>query len=287
MDALKLEAFILVAEEESFSAAADRAATAQSTISSRIKELESSLGQQLFIRTSRQVRLSPAGEAALPAAREAVAALSAIREVVDQVAGIRRGRVSLGIVSGAEIPGLGDVVSGFADDYPGIDLVLVSGASADLEKAVAEGTLDIALVVRTVATELHWDGLLRDSLVAIGDIAAKENRITVTALEGERLIVLDAGAGTRTTLEMAARRAGAQLRIAAQVSMPGMAEDLHLRGMGTLIVPSSLAQGRGSRLVDHEGDGLWVDVGLITHPEVRTPAGELLRARLAAELWRE
>lgn len=284
MDASKLEAFIMVAEEESFSAAADRAGTAQSTISARIKELEAVLGQRLFVRTSRQVRLSPAGEAALPAARTALAASEAMRQVVDDVAGIRRGRVHLGVVAGAEVPGLGGVLAGFAHEYPGIELVVTSTSSAKLERAVSDGSLDIALVVRSGATRLRWAGLLHDSLIVIGGpVPTRADQVPVPALQGERLVVLDAGAGTRSALEAAARRAGVRLSIAAQVSTPGMAEDLHLRGMGPLVIPSSLAPDRGATIVDESGDELFVDVGLITHSEIRTPATELLMTRLIEE----
>lgn len=286
MDSLKLEALVLVAEEESFSAAADRAGTAQSTISSRIKQLEAALGQRLFLRAGRQVRLTPAGEAALPAARTALAALESIRQVVDDVAGIRRGRVRLGIVTGAEVPQLGGVLAGFAQEYPGIELVVTSESSADLEQAVSDGTMDIALVVRafegrTESTGLRWEGLLHDALTIIGGhVAAPGGQTPLSALRGERLVVLDAGAGARSALEEAARRAGVRLSIAAEVSTPAMAEDLHLRGMGLLIIPSSFAPGRGARLVDEDGAELFVDVGLVTHPEIRTPATDLLLNRL-------
>ncbi|HCS59846.1 MAG TPA: hypothetical protein DIW46_00390 [Microbacterium sp.] len=287
MDALKLEAFLLVAEEESFSAAADRARTAQSTISSRVKELESALGQPLFVRSSRQVRLSPAGEAAVPAARRALAALDTVRQVVDEVAGVRRGRVRLGVVTGAEAPELGRVLADFSAEYPGIELIIVSGSGADLEEAVGDGSLDIALVVRSSATALMWEGLLHDSLSAISSSAESETAasgpISISVLERERLIVLDAGAGARGALEAAARRAGIRLSIAAQVSTPGMAEELHQRGMGMLIVPESLSSGRGARIVDLDHAELAVDVGLVAHPGVRSPAVELLLARLISD----
>lgn len=290
MDASKLAAFLLVAEEESFSAAADRARTAQSTISSRVKELEGALGQQLFVRSSRQVRLTSAGEAALPAARRALAAMDTVRQVVDEVAGVRRGRVRLGIVTGAEAPELGRVLAGFSDEYSGIELVITSRSSADLEAAVEAGSLDVALVVRSGATALSWEGLLHDSLAVVSNAAAAEagepDRIPIAALEGERLIVLDAGAGARGTLEAAARRAGIRLSIAAQVSTPGLAEDLHERGMGMLVVPASLSRGRGARIVDPDHAELAVDVGLVAHPEVRSPAVNLLMTRLIGDLTR-
>lgn len=292
MDAAKLEAFILVAEEASFSAAADRAGTAQSTISSRIKELEAAVGQRLFVRTSRNVRLSPAGEAALPAARTAVTALESVRQAVDEVAGIRRGRVRLGVVTGADVPGLATILADFSDEFPGIELVIVSASSIDLEAAVSSGTLDIALVVRFGPTDLQWEELLSDPLTVIGGPGAQPRTgsrspdapVTVAALQSERLIVLDAGAGARTALEAAAQRSGVRLTITAQVSTPTMAEELHARGLGLLVVPSTLTADDGRRIVDEDGAELHVDVGLATHPDVRTPAAELLLTRLVDEL---
>lgn len=294
MDTTKLEAFILVAEEASFSAAADRAGAAQSTISSRIKELEAAVGQQLFVRTSRHVRLSPAGEAALPAARTAVNALESVRQAVDEVAGIRRGRVRLGIVTGASVPGLVEILADFSDEYPGIELVIVSASSDDLEAAVRSGELDIALVVRFGPTDLRWEGLLSDPLTVISghggygerptDAVPHGEHLTVSALQGERLIVLDAGAGARTALEAAAQDSGVRLTVMAQVATPAMAEDLHARGMGLLVVPRTLAAGGGRLLVDEHGARLHVDVGLVMHPEVRTPAAELLLTRLVEQL---
>jgi DNA-binding transcriptional LysR family regulator len=281
MDILKLEAFVAVAEEESFGGAAARIGVAQSTVSSRIKELESHLGQRLFTRTSRQVRLSPAGEAALPRARAALAALDGVRQAVDDVAGIRRGRVRLGLVSGADIPELGEILAAFATEFPGIELVITSASSFDLEQAVSDGTLDIAVVVRTGRTPLRWKELLRDPLTVVGLTAAAAT-VPVTDLRVRPLVVLDAGAGSRAALESAARRAGVHLEIAVQVSTPGMAWDLHSRGMGLLVVPRSLAPDGGTVVVDSEGAETAVRVGLISHPDVRTPATELLLERLAA-----
>ncbi|WP_106399840.1 LysR family transcriptional regulator [Actinocorallia populi] len=283
MDTLKLEAFVAVAEEESFGIAAARLRVAQSTVSSRIKELESFLGQRLFARTSRQVRLSPAGEAALPKARAALAALDGVRQAVDDVAGIRRGRVRLGLVAGADILELGEVLAAFAAEFPGVELVVTSASSSDLEQAVSAGTLDIAIVVRTGQTPLRWRELMRDPLTVVGLPPATAS-VPITDLRTRPLVVLDAGAGSRNALESAARRAGVHLEIAVQVSTPGMAWDLYSRGMGLLVVPRSLAPDGGSVVLDAEGTETSVRVGLISHPDVRTPATELLLERLAARM---
>lgn len=282
MDNLKLEAFVAVAEEESFSAAADRIHVAQSTISARIKELESQLGQRLFARTSRQVRLSPAGAAALPAARTALAALASVHQVVDDIAGIRRGRVRLGLVTGADLPGLGATLAAFATEFPDVELLVVSGSTADLEQAVSDGTLDVAVVVRTGATRLRWREMLCDPLIVLG-LPAATDTVSITSLNTETLILLDAGAGARAALDSAARQAGVRLNIAVQVSTPRLAQDLYALGMGRLIIPSSFAPDEGRVLVDSEGAQISVRVGLISHPEMRTPVTELLLERLATD----
>lgn len=282
MDKSKLEAFILVAEEESFSAAADRVGTAQSTISSRIKELETVLGHSLFLRSTRRVSLSPAGVAALPAARTALSSLDAVREVIDDMAGIRRGRIRLGVIAGATVPGLGRILADFANEFPGIDLVITSQASDALERAIADGSLDIALVVRFGTASLRWERLLHDSLIVVDDSPRQAGMpaTPLSSLHETRLIILDGGVGVRQVLEAEARRVGISLSIVAQVATPAIAEDLHARGLGRLIVPNSFAQDRGAPLVDEHGIELNVDVGLVIRPDLHAPAADLLVTRL-------
>lgn len=283
IDNAKLEAFVAVAEEASFNAAADRVHAAQSTISARVKELETQLGQRLFIRSSRRVRLSPAGEAALPAARTALTALAGLQQAVDDVAGIRRGQVRLGLVTGADIPELGAALAAFSAEHPGIELIVSSASTSTLERSVADSELDIALVVRAHDTHLRWDELLRDPLTVVG-LPPGSGATPITALRDQPLIVLDAGAGARDALESCAERAGTRLNIAFQVSIPAMAQDLHDRGMGLLVVPRSFAPRHGSVIITDTGEETSILVGLVTHPEIRTPATELLLGRIREAL---
>lgn len=280
MDRLKLEAFVAVAEEASFHAAADQMRVAQSTISSRIKELESHLGQQLFVRTSRQVRLSPSGLAALPAARTALAALASVHQVVDDVAGIRRGTLRLGLVTGADVPEFAESLAAFATEFPGIELSVVSAETSELERAVSAGELDLAIVVRVGPTPLRWTELMRDQLVIVG----RHGTVSLAELADEPLIVLDAGAGVRPALESAARHAGTRVSIAFQVSTPAIAIDLHLRGLGLLCIPRSIAPGEGAALVDSQDAAIDVFVGLVSNPGMRTPATELFMEQISAHM---
>lgn len=283
IDQVKLEAFVAVADEESFSGAADQARVAQSTISSRIKQLEAHFGQPLFIRSSRQVHLSAAGAAALPAARAALKALAAVSEVVDDLVGIRRGRVRVGLVSGAEVPELASTLAAFAANHPGIELAITAASTEALDRAVAEGSVDIALVVRAGPSPLPWRELLRDPLTVVGLPGAPE-RAPLNALADQPLIVLDAGAGARRALEAAARRTAVHLTVSADVSSPGLAHGLHRHGMGLLVVPQSLAPADGTVLVEASGAEIGIRVGLTSQPGALTPAAALLLDHLASTI---
>ncbi|XVV15569.1 LysR family transcriptional regulator [Actinoplanes sp. CA-131856] len=79
VDLRHLSTFVAVAEEGSFSAAATRLRTAQSAVSRTIRDLERSLGKQLFDRSTHHVALTQAGHATLDSARAALAAADTVR----------------------------------------------------------------------------------------------------------------------------------------------------------------------------------------------------------------
>src|SRR3954470_10252384 len=87
LDTRLLRAFVAVAQELSFTRAAERLFIAQQALSSQVQQLETRLGVKLFERTTRRVALTPAGERLLPSAREALAALDA---GIGELAALRR-----------------------------------------------------------------------------------------------------------------------------------------------------------------------------------------------------
>ena len=103
MELRQLEYFLAVAEEANFTRAAERVHISQSGVSAQVKTLEAELGAELFDRSGRTARLTPAGAAVLPLAREALDAAGAIREAVDDVNGLIRGHLTAGMVTGCEV----------------------------------------------------------------------------------------------------------------------------------------------------------------------------------------
>src|SRR4051812_34747187 len=98
MELRHLETFVAVAEERSFSRAADRLHVVQSAVSTTIRNLEREWGVSLFHRTTHRVELSDAGGALLDEARAALAAAADVATAVEEVRGGLRGTLRVGIM---------------------------------------------------------------------------------------------------------------------------------------------------------------------------------------------
>src|ERR1035437_5789009 len=98
MELRQLEYFVAVAEEASLTSADARLHVAQPGVSAQIRQLERELGQELLDRSARTVRPPEAGAAVLVSAREALGAASGARLAVDELSGLIRGHVAVGMV---------------------------------------------------------------------------------------------------------------------------------------------------------------------------------------------
>src|SRR3954452_23518234 len=99
MELRQLEYFVAVVEEAGFTRAAERVHISQSGVSAQIRQLEHTLGATLIDRSGRRASLTAAGAAALEHARAALASVTAVRKAVDDVKGLIRGRLVVGMVT--------------------------------------------------------------------------------------------------------------------------------------------------------------------------------------------
>src|SRR5689334_15018462 len=146
MELHQLEYLVAVAEEASFTRAAARVHVAQPGVSAQVRRLESELGQRLLDRSGRTIRLTEAGAAVLPFARAALDAVAKARLVVDDLAGLVRGQVTIGMVSGCALPVMAELLAGFRKQYPGVAISLSEDNSDRLAETLGDGRLDLALI---------------------------------------------------------------------------------------------------------------------------------------------
>src|SRR3954468_53782 len=149
MELRHLETFVAVAEERSFSRAADRLHVVQSAVSATIRNLEREWGITLFHRSTHRVELSDAGRTLLDEARVALLAAADVEHAVDEVRGGLRGTIRVGIMQA--MLGRGGIsvaaaISAFRAAHPGVTVTVRQGGSADHAQRVRDGELDVAFV---------------------------------------------------------------------------------------------------------------------------------------------
>jgi len=252
MELRQLAYFVAVAEERNFTRAAEREHVAQPGVSAQIRRLERELGQELLDRSGRSVRLTEAGEAVLPYARAALAAVEGARQAVDELTGLLRGQVAVGTVTShtADLP---DLLAEFHDAHPAVEITLSEANSDELLEGLRTGRLDAAIVSvgRQTPPGIEMQVLTDQPIVAaVGHDheLAVHSSVSLDTLRGRALISLPPGTGLRTRLDEACAAAGFTPHIAFEASDPEVLAQLAERGLGAAILPGSLAEARADRL---------------------------------------
>ena len=151
MEIKELNYLIAIAEEKSISKAADRLYMAQSSLSQFLQTLESSLDSKLFVRTSRGVRPTEAGNIMLKYAYATLAEYHRTQDEIQDLKDLKSGSVILGISGFRGSYLLPPVLNAFKLDYPGIRVQIVERNSMALEQMLLNGEIDVALLVLPVS----------------------------------------------------------------------------------------------------------------------------------------
>lgn len=244
MELRHLRAFVAVAEERSFTAAATRLYVVQSAVSASVKALEHELGAVLLERTSRRVDLTDAGAVLLPHARAALDAARDAREAVAEVRGGLRGTVRVGTMTSiglVDVPGL---LGSFRRSHPGVALRLSAAPSGSrgLVEAVAERRLDLAFVSVPggSAPGVRLTALAEapmDLVVPPDHPLAASAEVTVPDLDGLEFVDSPAGFGNRAVTDDAFDAAGARRRVTIEVADIGTAAAYVRQGLGVAVLP--------------------------------------------------
>lgn len=169
MDLRRLEYFVALARDASFTRAAARTGTSQPNLSKQIRELEEELGVELVDRLGKRVRLTAAGEALLPLAEGLLARAEEIRERMAAHRGLRQGRVALGTMLAPSVYLVPRVAARFGRAFPGVELQVQAGSSTAVYSGVREGILQVGLAYLPPAEEtgLVGERLFDEELVLV------------------------------------------------------------------------------------------------------------------------
>ena len=253
MELRQLEYFIAVAEEANFTRAAERVHISQSGVSAQIRQLEHDLGATLIDRSGRSASLTAAGAAALDHARAVLASVDAVRKAVDDVNGLIRGRLVIGMVTACTVTPLFDALAAFHLAHPGVEITLIEDNSDRLVGRVRSGAADLALIGASGIAPLGLDALpiVSERLVAavpLGHPLAGRARATLDEISAYPIVSMPKGTGVRTVFDQGCAAKGIRPDIALQASAPGAVADLAIRGLGIAILSESMAASHHGRL---------------------------------------
>jgi DNA-binding transcriptional LysR family regulator len=246
MELRQLEYFVAVAEEEHFTRAASRVSVAQPAVSQQIKRLESQLGDKLFVRDSRSVRLSAAGEAFLPHARAALSAVEQGRGAVRALKGLVTGRLAVGFVLPLPDRRFQRLVGAFRRAFPGIELTLIEDETPALVDRLQSGEIDAALIglgpYHEPPPKTQTILVAREPVVVAVSSEhrlASKRSIPLRALRTEPVVSLTHNSLLRLTLEQACRAAGFSPNVVAETSDLDFLVQLAAEQVGVAILPAS------------------------------------------------
>jgi DNA-binding transcriptional LysR family regulator len=248
MELRQLLYFVAVAEEGQFTRAATRVVVAQPAVSAQIRRLERELGEPLFHRDPRAVRLTEAGAALLPHARAALAAAERGRDTIASLRGVLHGRLRIG-VAGPVDHRLAETLGDFHRAHPAIEIALSSEHNEPLLEALVNGDIDAGVVgvgVQPVPPQILFRVVAVEPLVLgvrRGHQLSRRKTITLEALREQPMITLVHGSGLRTVLENACRDVGFSPRISAETGELGSLVELTAEGLGVAVVPRSAVEG--------------------------------------------
>jgi DNA-binding transcriptional LysR family regulator len=171
------------------------------------------------------------------------------REAADELAGLVRGRIAVGMVTGCALPGFFAALAAFHRAHPQVEVSLVEQGSAELVEAVVGGRLDLVVagVHGPPRPGLQRLVLVDEPLVAAvapDSPLAGRRSVGLPALAEEALICLPEGAGVRAAFDEGCARAGLVAAVALEASSPAVVADLAARGLGVAVLSASMLDAR-------------------------------------------
>lgn len=238
MELRQLKYFVAIARHGSFSGAAQHLGVAQPALSAQIAHLEGELGQALFTRHARGVRLTAAGETFHDHAVAILQRIDAARLALRPRKGATE--ITLGLPPLISMMLTVPLVEAVARDAPDISLRIVEGMTGALRGWLADRSIDLAFL-HNVRDEFPGAvPIIREDLFAAASASASFR--FAASLHARELVQLPLIASTaknshRRLLEAIGRRYGATLSITAEVDSIPRQRELVRRGQGVLVMP--------------------------------------------------
>lgn len=288
MDTRQAEYAIAVADELSFTRAAQRVFAGQSTVSAGVRALEKELGGALFERDQRGVRITAAGEAVLPVLRELVDAEARAKAAADP-RGELRGLLRMGMFTSISSMAVPRIIGAFHRANPLVELRLRgnSGGSGELVESVRRGRVDLSLfgLPATAAPGLAVHRLATTPyrvVLAEGHALAQRAEIGLAEIAGEHFVDTPVGFGNRDVLDSALGARSIVRDVRAEVTETSAIPVFVATGLGIALLPELLITPVDGIVSVALAEHIDWDLSIISPRSPSAPAAALIEEFLAA-----
>jgi len=240
MEIGQLEAFLHVVETDSFSRAAEALGLTQPSLSARILSLEREMGEPLFHRMGRGVRLSDAGRAFLPYVQRALDSLKEGQEALDASLHASLGKLHIGsarAICAYVLPGILDT---FHQAHPGVDLAIRTGRSSDILEMVLNDEVQVGLTRTIVHPDIEVHHLYDEHVVLVTHPShrfARAGEASIYEVAHEPLILYDKESSYFVLINRVVREAGIVPNVKMDLDSIDATKRMIERGLGISFLP--------------------------------------------------
>lgn len=249
MELQQLRYVVAVARTGSFSRAAERCHVAQPSLSQQVLKLEEELGERLFERLKRGVKLTAAGEAFVPRAVRILDEVEAAHREAHEVHALARGTVTVGVLPTIAPYLLPRVIAGFSGRFPGIGVVVQEDTTARLLRLAAACEVDLAIVSLPVDdARFAQEPLFSEELLLAlppGHPLVRRRTVRAADLEAEKFILMKEGHCLSDEVLRFCNRREVQPNVSCRSAQMETVQALVEAGMGISLVPAMACQPGG------------------------------------------
>ncbi len=235
MEVRQVRYFTEIVRHGSFTKAAEQLHVAQPAISMAIRNLEEELDVILLNRRDRKISLTAEGEVFLEHCRRILTDLAAARQAIDDMRGLLKGQVRVGIPPMLSIYFFPDIICDFTRAYPDLRMSVSSEGASLIRQMISEGDIDMGVIAGSAPEDLEAWHFLREEVVACvppeHPFAARRT-VTFAEFRGEPLIFYKEGYYLRELISGMRMETGEPLNIVFETNLFSLVRTLIRRGIG-------------------------------------------------------
>lgn len=255
MDFKQMQYILKVAEEKSFSKAAQKLFIAQPSLSQYIRKAELELGTQLFDRSTSPLKLTFAGELYIETAKCILDLKNQLSQQIDDITNLKKGRVTIGLSTFRSTYIMPKVLPFFHNKFPDIEVILIEDTSSNLEKLATKGVTDITLMTTPIKQNIfHFEHIMTEEILValppnhpiqktVDYTAANKNGrpvIKLEELQDEPFIMLKKDQKLHKIVDALCEQAGFSPKVILESESVEAAHALVTAGMGVTFIPDTL-----------------------------------------------